>query len=260
MTVITTFCENEKYYYNDFIKWYTNVWGADQFIFFRGTRRHLNFNHETHGVEFFVEKIGNCINYWYPWAPSAPLSLWFLVYEAFSNIIKDDHPGLGLFVDCDEFLYSKNVSKLKAEGKPFNTHFYEYVPKQPFNISKDCTWSKIPLYYREQAIGGNSCSNHSCCKFYTLDSVGGCHHAGENNIYCNNSLEWNDYDNICFHVGVHSQQHFIFNKHALQIIKGTREMTEHERMSGFANWAFNKFYNKCSFETFELNISNLYSK
>jgi len=257
MQIATTFCQNEPYYMEPFIEWYKSIWKADRFIFFRGVDGPLTFNHKTHGVDFQVTETKDTIDYAYQWKLNASLNDWFARIDVLAQIPKDDHPGTGLFVDCDEFLYTKDVNALIAKGGKFYTHFYEYVPTHPFAIHQLSTWSKVPWYYREQAIRDGACLTHTACKFFTMDTLGGCHHAGYNNPYCNDKLTWKDYETICFHIGVHSEEYFLKNKHALQTVAGTREIRAEERQNGYIQSQFDAYYKNCAFETFDLNLSTL---
>jgi hypothetical protein len=248
MQIASTFHNNEQYYMEPLIQWYRKVWKADKFIFFIGTPKITQSNYHRGGIDFFVSTKEGITTYEYQHV----FNQWDKWKYIFCDIIKSEHPGMGLWVDCDEFVYSKNIEQLKDRGERFATHFFEYVPISPFQMDSNSLWCEYSWYYREQALNNGEGSLHKSCKDFTLNSVADGGHMSTHNKYCNSKLKWNEYDNICFHVGVHSRNHFLYHKDFLQTHKygpaiNTRWIAEFEK-------TFDTYYAQCKYNTFVLNL------
>lgn len=252
MQIASTFYNNEQYYMESLIQWYKKVWNADKFIFFIGRPKITRSNYHKDGVDFFVSTKGDVTTYEY----THLFNHWYIRKPIFCSIIKTEHPGLGLWVDCDEFVYSKNVEALKARSEKFPTHFFEYVPITPFQMNSDSLWCEYSWYYREQALNNGEGSSHRSCKDFTLNTAGDGGHMGINNNYCDSKLKWNEYENICFHVGVHSREHFLHHKHFLQTHKYGPELNT--RFIDDLAKTFDTYYAKCKYNTFVLNLAKTF--
>lgn len=253
MQVCTTFFNNEQFYEQDFIKWYTNIWGATEFIFFIGRSQLKTLNFTYNNINFNYSEINNIKRYEYVSGTNTP-SDWHNLKQVFYNILENRHKAYpSLWVDCDELIYSKNIDSLISKQE-FQTHFYEYVPATPFNLFANSIWCECPWYYREQALN-NHFNNHSNCKKFSLLTPRAGGHMGYN-TYCNNSFTYEEYDNICFHIGVYSQNHYLENKHWQQTHPDGIEIPHVNRDRQFLNNHFERFHLNCIFNTFELNIGS----
>jgi hypothetical protein len=274
MQLVSTFFNNEKYYMNNILKWYRNIWNIDKFIFFVGKNKLAQFNYtfdakDVAGVwnnngdtskNFLVREEEDIIFYEYVSDTNDPV-LWSQLKHFFLRpiIIKEHNIQETLWVDCDEFIYAKNIDKIIKNGN-FHAHFYEYVPKKQFNLDSVSLWSECPWYYREQSLGKINLSHQNCKSWDISQETCGGVHMGYSNTYCDDNCSYNDYDNICFHVGVHSKEHFLLNKHWLQTDKMTLEIKNVDRNSDKLTKIFDTYYFDCKFDTFELNLSEKYLK
>lgn len=253
MQICTTFFNNEHFYRENFIRWYTDIWDATEFIFFVGKPRLELSNFACNGINFNYVEINNIKQYEYISGTNTP-NEWHNLKQVFFDVLESRHKSYPcLWVDCDELIYSKNINNL-ISNKYFKTHFYEYVPSTPFNLFSNSIWCECPWYYREQSLG-NEAINHHNCKHFSLEGPRSGGHMG-NNSYCNNSYIYSDYDNICFHVGVHSQEHYLENKHWLQTHPDGIEIPHINRDEQLLKNHFDNFYLTCAFNTFELNIGS----
>ena len=136
MQIATTFFNNEKYYLDNFVLWYTKLWNIKKFIFFIGNENLTTFNFKFNNIPFLVEDKSNILYYNYRSKPYNNRDEWHFLKSNFYDIIKNIHQSQTLWVDCDEFIFSKNINKVLNEGY-FKTHFCEYVPQIPFNLKEE---------------------------------------------------------------------------------------------------------------------------
>ena len=266
MQVISTFFNNEEYYMDNILHWYRTIWNCKKFIFFIGKHELKETNFSTGGINFFVREEEDITYYEYKSNPYNTATQWSHFKHIFiENVVDKRIPSL--WVDCDEFVYCKDVENTLSKPE-FRTHFYEYVPVIPFEFDSDSLWSVQPWYYREQSFNNNHNNRitHNNCKVFHLDkSRAG--HMGKSN-YCKNSNDYDDYDNICFHVAVQSKKYFFsncqqwdvpingknvpYNKHRIQ--------TEIYDLNVSDEDIFNKYFIGCEFDTFNLNLYEKYIK
>lgn len=256
MQIVTTFFNNEQYYMNNFVHWYKTLWKPNRFIFFIGKKTIDSYNFESHNIKFFVETKDNIITLKYR-SSNNTTDQWHNLKQVFFEILKNNfmtYPSL--WVDCDDFIYCKDIDKA-VHDKQFKVHFYEHVPLQSFNFNNNTLWSTQCYYYREQALG-NTLPKHDNCPLYRLEVGKQCSHMGHLNNYCNNNYTVDDYPNICWHVGIYSKEHYLNSKHWLQTDINGPGITEQDRSSGILIEHFNKYYAKCNFDTFNLNLKERY--
>ena len=117
-----------------------------------------------------------------------------------------------------------------------------------------------PWYYREQSLGNKTTVSHNNCKSFSLITPHRGGHMGGGNNYCNHGDVFNpsSFDNICFHIGVFSKQHYIENKHWLQTHPDGIEISNDCRNSGVLDREFEQFYYNCCFDTIEYNLKQNY--
>ena len=262
MQIVTTFFNNEQYYMMNFIRWYKTIWKADKFVFFIGRNRLEDTNYERSGLKCKVTRMDGMTIYEYA-SGTNTTAMWNNLKLVFYDIIRYEHDNFpSMWVDCDEFVYSKNIVQAVKEVD-FKTHFYEYVPVKPFNMNDSSLWSECPWHYRVQALAGRpiipaDLIYHADCKFFTFDPARQSGHIGGVNHYCNDNKSYNDYDNICFHIGVCSKEHYLTRKHWMQTHPNGIEINDIDRKSGMLSGIFDKYYAICGFKTFELNLFEKY--
>ena len=267
MQIVTTFFNNEKYYMDNFIHWYRKLWGADRFIFFIGKSSLDSFNWEKNEISFLVTERPGFVTYEYKSGDNSA-DQWNAFKAVFYEIIKCNHTVYpSMWLDCDEFIYTKDINKALKDTY-IKTHYYEYVPNKPFSLNSDSLWSVCPYYYTEQSrlfkriitkllhikkVPHRLCASRS---FNPLLQGG---HMGSNNGYCNTKFKYDDYLNVCFHVGVHSKEHYLTSKHWLQTHSDGIGITQNDRQSdNLLAEIFDKYHAKCEFETFTLNLHERY--
>lgn len=258
MQIATTFFNNEKYYYDIFIRWYSKIWNATNFVFFVGSLTDVDANVTCGGVSFKQTVNNNITTYTYKSGVNTP-DQWHNLKQVFFSILEQQHQTLpSLWVDCDELIYVKDLNSV-ISGREFKTHFYEYVPKTEFSLDSPTTWSVCPWYYREQSLGNTTKVNHDNCKWFSLLTPHrGGHMGGGNNYCCNGDVsDIASYDNICFHVGVFSKEHYIESKHWLQTHPNGIEISDSCRRSGVLDSTFEDYYHTCKFKTIDVDLSNL---
>jgi hypothetical protein len=172
-----------------------------------------------------------------------------------------------MWLDCDEFIYTKDINKALKDTY-IKTHYYEYVPIKPFSFNSDSLWSVCPYYYREQSrllkrtitkLLHIKKVSHALCASRSFNPLLQGGHMGVNNDYCNTKLKYDDYLNVCFHVGVHSKEHYLTSKHWLQTHPDGIGITQNDRQSdNLLSKNFEKYHAKCEFETFKLNLHERY--
>ena len=259
MTFITTFFNNEEYYMANFIAWYKKLWGANKFIFFIGKCEVNETNFECDGINFLVTENNNIITYEYKSGINEP-NKWTSLKGVFNKIISINHMLYpSMWLDCDELIYSKDIDKVLKDTY-IKTHYYEYIPIIPFDLNSNSKWSVCSYYYREQALGNMKDVQHQNCAYRSLNPLEQGGHMGGGNDYCNTSLKYDDYTNICFHVGVHSKDHYQKSKHWLQTHPNGIEINDDVRDSGILSNIFDDFHINCTFDTFTLNLYDTYLK
>jgi hypothetical protein len=256
MQISTTFFENESFYLANYIEWYTKTLNPEKFIFFVGRRNFLESNFNYRGINFLLTESSNIITLEYN-SDNNSTSQWHDLKQIFFSIIKTHfNKTPTLFTDCDELLFCKNINQALRNGY-IKTHFFEHVPKQDFSLREDMLWSVQPWFYREQALG-NVAVSHRDCKIFHIFNPEHTSHMGDRNNYCCTDSTYKDYDNICWHVGIHSKEHYIKNKHWMQTHPDGIAIDPIDRENGVLNHHFEKYYKTCLFETFTLNLSQEY--
>lgn len=273
MNISTTFFNNEEYYLDNYIKWYSKLYNVEQFIFFIGKKdivdfnffyptNHINFTQVSdwhkHGINFFKTTSNNIVKLFYK-SNNNTTEDWHCLKLAFWDILKNNfyNPNT-LWTDCDELLYVSDINQALTEGY-IKTHFYEYIPKHPFSLDSETLWSVCPWYYREQALSNRQNINHHNCKIFNLRYPQETKHMGHiSNSYCNSNYTYKDYTNVCWHVGVHSREHYFKGKHWLQTDPNGRDIWEQDRISGVLKNSFEKYHIECEFPTFNINLKEVY--
>ena len=258
MQIISTFFNNEQYYLANFLHWYRTLWKADCFIFFIGKTVCEPSNYSHSGVQFYQSEKNGVITYEYPSTTNTP-DQWHKLKMIFNQIVQQKHSNPNsLWVDCDEMIYCKNLQQTIDE-KQFATHFFEYVPNQNFALNSNSLWSVHPWYYRLQAL--KQLPTHDDCKrfFIGTATMFNSGHMGNSNKYCKSDAIYTEYDNICYHVGVYSKEHFLTSKHWLQTHPTTPNIKNEDRQTNMLNEIFDNHYAQCLFPIFTLNLAKEYN-
>jgi hypothetical protein len=258
MQVVTTFFNNETYHQENLIRWYNKIWDTKQYIFFIGKEKLEHTSFALNGILFNVVDDGNIRRYEYQSGTNTP-DQWNNYKAVFYDIIRQYHRIYpSLWIDCDELIFCKNIQSAINDGF-VKTHFYEYVPVKPFSFNSETLWSACGWYYREQSLG-NTQPTHVNCKRFSLDPHHQFQHMGGGNDYCKHNAQPDDYENICYHVGVYSNEHFLKSKHWMQTHPQGIEISETDRQAlSSLQEIFEAHYTTCKFDTFTLNLKEKYN-
>lgn len=258
MIICTTFFNNEQYYLNNYIRWYEKLFPVKKFIFFIGESNIDEFNWQYKQINFFIKNEGNIIILKYKSICNSP-SQWHFLKTIFWSYLNEFHANNKiLFTDCDELIYSNNINLCIEQGF-IKTHFYEHVPINNFSLDTETTWSVCPWYYREQSLN-NANINHHNCKIFNLNAPSENKHMGHlSDSYCNSNFSYTDYNNVCWHVGIHSREHYLNSKHWLQTEPELKVIERKDQNNNFLYENFEKFYKFSKFDTFNLKLSYIYN-